>query len=346
MTRLRILLALLSVPALNLSSEIPCRAQTVTAIAEQLFRDGRALLEAGRIDEACDKLAASQRLAPALGTQLNLAICREQQGKTATAWSMFADVEAAALRNGDGARASVAQRHEAALAGKLKKIVIEVPAPPPGMIVKLDGTALPAGALGTEIPLDPGTHDLVVAAPGKKTWEQANIELGPSATTVHVRVEIEEMTPSSPPSAGDAAPTAAGPAPEAERSMPGPGPDLANVGQPSTSAAPIQRSIGFAVGAAGIVTLGFATYYAVTAISRKSDESNYPSGAQARLTVYDQAQTAQTWAYALGGLGVGAVGAGLFLVLTSPSRASSTVGWTLTPSVGREMAGADLRVRF
>ena len=107
------------------------RAQSDAAIAEQLFRDGRALMEGGKTDEACEKFAASQRLAAGLGTQLNLALCREKQGKTATAWSLFCDVEAEASRRGDS-RASIAHDHEVALAPQLKKVVIEVPSPPPG----------------------------------------------------------------------------------------------------------------------------------------------------------------------------------------------------------------------
>src|SRR5258708_16936901 len=96
--------------------------QSDAAIAEQLFRDGRTLLEAGKTDEACEKFAASQRLAAAIGTQLNLAVCRERQGRTATAWSIYVDVEAAAQRAGDVPRARFAHDHGAALAGQLKKV--------------------------------------------------------------------------------------------------------------------------------------------------------------------------------------------------------------------------------
>ncbi len=98
------------------STFVPALAHAQAAIAEQLFRDGRELLDAGKTDEACEKFAASQRLAPAIGTQLNLATCREKQGKTATAWSLFVDVESAAQRAGDAKRARFARDHEMALA--------------------------------------------------------------------------------------------------------------------------------------------------------------------------------------------------------------------------------------
>jgi hypothetical protein len=320
------------------------RAQDDSAIAEQLFRDGRALMEAGKTDEACEKFASSQRLAPALGTKLNLALCREKQGKTATAWSLFSDVESEATRRGDP-RANIAHDHEAALAPQLKKVVIEVPSPPPGMVIKLDGTVLPSGALGTEIPLDPGDHDLLVTAPGKTPWEQAKLSLGPSATTVHVRVELTDETlgaTAAPPP--QPAANAAGALPGAETPQPAP------EQPPSGGGGNTKRTIGFVIGGAGVVALGVAGYYGLTAISRKNDESKYPAGSQDRLTVYNQASTAQTWGFVLGGIGVAALGTGLFLVLTSHGSdapaATGQASWHFAPAVGPSFGGAQLQRSF
>ena len=102
------MLAAIAAAAIPLGVSSRAEAQPTAAIAEQLFRDGRALIGQGKFDEACEKFAASQRLAPAIGTLLNLAVCREKQGRDATAWSLYADAEAQAQRAGDKARATFA----------------------------------------------------------------------------------------------------------------------------------------------------------------------------------------------------------------------------------------------
>jgi hypothetical protein len=345
-----------------LLSPTMARAQSDAAIAEQLFRDGRALMDAGKTDEACDKFASSQRLSPAMGTQLNLAICREKQGKTATAWSLFADVEAAAQRQGDTARARIAHEHATQLGGQLKKVVIEVPSPPAGMVVSLDGTALPTGALGTEIPLDPGSHHLKVSAPGKKTWEQANLSLGPSATTIHVRVELEDEGATSPPPPPPPPKTSPAPptSPSTESSPPPPSPSPTDSSSPTPEQGPTtehvfpadpslktRRIVGIAAGGAGVVLLGIAAYYGLTAISRKNDESNYPEGSQARWDVWDQSRQAQTWGFVFAGFGAAAIGTGAYLFLTArDAPPQSAAALRVTPSAGPGFGGLSLNGHF
>src|SRR5690242_5233362 len=79
------------------------------ALATELFQQGRALMAEKKLDQACPKLEESMRLDPGGGTLLNLAICHEEQGKTATAWSEYAEAIALAQRDGRPDRQKLAQ---------------------------------------------------------------------------------------------------------------------------------------------------------------------------------------------------------------------------------------------
>src|SRR4249920_2085008 len=69
------------------------------AIAEQLFKQLRELVEADRWAEACAKFEATL-YDPVLGTRLNLATYYKHIGKLASAWGLYR--EAADLDKKDG----------------------------------------------------------------------------------------------------------------------------------------------------------------------------------------------------------------------------------------------------
>lgn len=142
-------------------------------IAQSLFDDGRTLLEAGRFAEACPKFAESQRLDPGGGTLLNLALCHELEGRTATAWSEFRDALSIAIRDDRKDRQELATSHITALAPKLTRLTVVVPEviATRDPEVTLDRSRLPPAAWNTAIPIDPGEHRIVVVAAGLPRWE-------------------------------------------------------------------------------------------------------------------------------------------------------------------------------
>ncbi len=137
------------------------------ALAETLFFTGRGLMEGGRFAQACLKFAESYRLDPAAGTLINLAVCHEKEGKTASAWGEFRQALAEAKRMNRPEREQLAKDAIARLEPDLAYLSIVVPAPVrvPGLQVLRNGVPLLAGAWDTELPIDPGSNEIGATAP-------------------------------------------------------------------------------------------------------------------------------------------------------------------------------------
>ena len=72
-----------------------------SAEAEALFEQGRKLYDAGRYEEACERLEGSQRIEPSVGTLGLLAACFERQGRLASAWERYIETATRARVCGD-----------------------------------------------------------------------------------------------------------------------------------------------------------------------------------------------------------------------------------------------------
>src|SRR5512143_2686426 len=103
-------------------------AQSASVQAQSLFEEGRKLLAAGNLAEACAAFDSSQKLDPAITTLLNLADCRERNQQLATAWGTFADANRMARASSNAKLASVANNHAHKLEPRLSKLTISVPA--------------------------------------------------------------------------------------------------------------------------------------------------------------------------------------------------------------------------
>ena len=161
----------IAVAAATLSASRPAHAQS--AEAETLFRDGKRLMKAGQIAEACEKFEASNRLEPTVGTELNLADCREQNGQLASAWAMFVKAAAAAKHSDtDGKREAEARRRAAALEPKLVYLTIAVPddSRVDGLAITRNDQTVDPGLWGERVPIDPDDYKIAATAPGYEPW--------------------------------------------------------------------------------------------------------------------------------------------------------------------------------
>jgi serine/threonine-protein kinase len=212
------------------------------AAAQELFDQGRKLMEQGDFATACPKLESSQKLDPGAGTLMNLAACYEKNGQSASAWVTYTDAAtASAERHPDWAEK--ARGKAAALAPTLSKLTIVVPHPVTGLVVKRDGAVVAAGAYGVPIPVDPGAHVVEATAPGRLGSKQT-VQVGSNAAQETVNVPELESSPTGPVGGAPAEPGSSGTA---------------------------QRILGATFAGVGVVGLAFGSIFGVKALSWKSD---------------------------------------------------------------------------
>lgn len=148
-----------------------------TGMARALFDQAVSEIASGDYESACPKLESSVKLEPgALGARITLAECYEGAGKLASAWSTYLQVEAAATAAKQAARLTRAREHLEALGPKLAHLIVEVPEEVqslPGLTIFRDGLEIDRAVWSVPIPVDRGTHQIVMTATDRKRVEQS-----------------------------------------------------------------------------------------------------------------------------------------------------------------------------
>jgi hypothetical protein len=169
----------------SVTANASAQSRKSSAAAEALYLDGREWVEQGDFARGCPKLEASLELAAALGTMLLLAHCYEQLGKTASAWALFRDAEAAARANGDD-RAEIARVRGHALDGRLLRLELRAAEKSPATLqIRRDGVPIPLESLGSALPVDPGEHRIELTAEGHES-ASVRVVIAPGATLTRV----------------------------------------------------------------------------------------------------------------------------------------------------------------
>jgi hypothetical protein len=271
------------------------------AIAEALFRSGRELMAAGDLAQACAKFAESNRIDPKPGTLMNLALCHEKAGRTASAWAEYIQAAEVAHRAGQDERERVAEDRARSLEAALAHLVI-VSAADPATTVRLDERRIGPGAFGTAIPVDPGDHVVDASARGHETFTQT-VTVAPTAERVTVRI------PPLPLSTAGTVPAPRSATMESARSAPG------------DDGGASGRTWGVVSGGAGLVLLGIGGYFGLRAFSEKRTAEDHcgptvcdSTGLDA-ITSMKTAEAVSTISMAVGVVGVGV---GIYLVVSPP----------------------------
>ncbi|HEX5099687.1 MAG TPA: PEGA domain-containing protein [Polyangiaceae bacterium] len=281
---------------------------TDKSLAQSLFDEGKELMRARQYETACPKFAESQRIDPSSGTLLNLALCHEQQGKYASAWSEFKDALSDAKRDGRADRAAGAEEHIAALKPKLPWLTLSVTTPVENLDVKLDGVSIGRAAWGTRLAVDPGDHELVAEAPGYDRWK-TTFASAPGAEQ-ELSVPTLERSPeqSAPPGAPESS------------ALPG--------NDSSRSSGGAKRTAGWVAIGTGAAALGVGAYFGVRSLSqRKESDKLCPTDTTCtdRGVELNQQALTSAWICNIGiGLGIAGVGLGTVLLLTDDGASKSS----------------------
>jgi hypothetical protein len=344
--------ALVAVPAGSVRAQ-----STDPAAAEALFREARKLLEQHDFARACPMLQDSQRLDPAIGTLVNLALCHEAQGKTASAWAEFTQLAALAKREKRPEHERTAKAHAAALEPKLSMLTIEVPVAVrvSDLQVTRDETALGSSSWGTAIPVDPGDYTIKASANGKKQWTTTvSVAANGDRKTVTVPALEDAASPRTLPASGPVVSVGSAPLADPTGSLHAPADAESSQTDGGSGLGP-QRTAALAVVGAGVISVAVGTIFGIHALGKLADskqdahpgrEFDYcdgnqcgPAGTAARNEARS-AGTASTISLLLGG---GLLGGGAALwFLAKPSTSAIQAG----PSIGKRQAGLTLKGSF
>jgi hypothetical protein len=135
--------------------------------AEELFQEGKRQYEANDLATACNTLAQSDQLDPAIGTHGLLAACFEKQGKLAKALTAYRETQSRAQKAGDNREAYAKERGDA-LEAQVPRLKVTSQGNESGLSLTADGNPINPG---DSVALDPGEHVVVARAPGKKDYE-------------------------------------------------------------------------------------------------------------------------------------------------------------------------------
>lgn len=310
----------------------PARADKI-ADAEDLFRRAKALMAQGKYEDACPMLKESYRSDPATGTLLNLALCNEHIGKSASAWGQLrlVEQESRAANPPREDRVALAREHAEKLEPRLSRIKLVVPpaARVPGLVIKVDGEEKGEAAWNAGIVVDPGTRVIEASAPKKKT----------ASTKVKIDDEgIVQSVTLAPLDDAPREPLASGGADAAE---------LARVEEYASTRA--RRTTGYVIGGIGLVVIGTGAAFGVAAIVNNNEAKSCGSPCYAReapaissAQATDRALIFANIANVMVPLGVVTAGIGTYLLLTLGPTRKVTVAPTLSP----RLAGLDVSARW
>lgn len=319
---------------------------SVVSSARELAKQGLQAYDAGRYEEAADKLGKAYEVVHVPTLAVNQARALVKLGKLVAASELYLDAQRIPKEKSwqstqtDAQRDAEKEREE--LLPRIPRLTVSIKgAGPTGVDVLIDGSPLPAAMIGSEQLQDPGTHkvqgshgtELVVETISVKEGDHASVTLQFKL----VSASAVQRGPNAPNQQNEAQPlpmAAPPPAPLAAKAAPQPA-AVAPSNKGST-----QKTLGWigvGVGGVGLVAGAVTGFMAISKRSALSDSrlcnedlTRCAPEASSRVDSYNIFRTISS----IGLLAGGALAVtGVTLLLTSPKQESRpTVGLWLSPS--------------
>ena len=277
----------------------PSAADSETAL--QLFKEGKALREAGDHQGALGKLRAAHALVETPITALELGRTFMTVGQLVEARAVLLAVSRIPVRNNESTKASEARVEAEALATQLRPRLASLTVHPKGTSatppkITVDNVVVPPDAATAPRVLNPGGHVVVLEANGQRVQSDVTLAEGQSK-----EIDIDVPAPGNEP---------VGVAP------------LAPVPPLTPPPAPEERKLsplvyaGFGTAAAGLVVgsiTGILTLSKASALKDACREGRCPAASQSDLDSASATGTVSTVAFVIGGVGVAAGVIGIFM---------------------------------
>lgn len=300
-------------------------------------------MTAGRLDEACPKLAESLRLVPGTGTRFNLAECYEKSGKLASAWVNYLDVATEARNAGRPDQEKVARDRASALKPRLATLKIEVVKTSPWLTVERDGVTVPQAQWNIALPIDLGDHLVVAKTPGGATREYP-VRIDKERQAESIRIELRDSAMTAPPTG---VPTAASSGAGTPPPAPGSAGESTEGASGTVTAGWILTVLGGLTAATGGIVMGVGLGNVASAVDKCPDRVGCSSEAEEEG---NQGRTMRDAGGAMLGLGGAALITGIILLAVGgseePAPASPGPAAWVSPVVGAGQAGLELGARW
>ena len=322
--------------------------ETDPIAARKLFLEGRALLDQGQPQKACELLERSQKLAPALGTVLNLGLCHRHSDRLATAHDYYRQAEVTATLAGDTERREFAHEEAAAISALRASLTLRVTGNADvALEVQVDDVLQPRAVWERPMFVDAGEHRVLVRADGYQSW-QGSVSVQDGGKYLLVIPEL--VADASVALAPQSEPRAAVPTPPKVPTTETPVPPAAaqKQAQARDSGTSTGRVLALVTAGAGVAAIGTSLVLGLIARNEFQDSECKPSGVCTPLGFRQRADahTLANRATFIGVAGGAAVLGGTVLWFLSPEASSAVVDKPLALHVDQRAISAQYHGYF